>query len=164
MARLVFGFHSLCWSAVGELFSDANYRDNDCEGVVRRYPQMLSTVVKGRGTEGMVHFYIREFHAFVHGAKHKFDIFHDWGEVTGFTPDARRVFLKWGHERYEHNRRVCRGVHILIESTVVFLALGAVSSISTGYTKAYRQRRTFELERDRLLRHPSTEIIGAERG
>ena len=138
-------------------FTEATYRDADCEGVVRRYAQMLSTSVTGRGTEGMVHFYIREFHAFANDAKFKFDVFHDWGNLASFTPNARSVFLKWGHDRYDHNRRVCRGVHILIESTVVFLALGAVSSISSGYTKAYRQRRTFELERDRLLRNPSTE-------
>ena len=142
-----------------EPFTDVTYRDNDCEGTVRRYAHMLSTAVTGRGTEGMVHFYIREFHAFVNASKVRFDIFHDWGNLTGFTPDARRVFLRWGHERYEFNKRVCRGVHILVESTVVYLALGAVSSIASGYTKAYRQRRRVELERDRLLRHPSDEKI-----
>lgn len=138
---------------------DTVYRDAACEGIVRKWPQMLGTIVKGHGSEAMVHFYIREFHAYVNAATKRFDICHDWSALTGFDPEARRVFLKWGRDRNAFNRRVCRGVHVLVESTVVFLALEAAAAFTQGYFIAYRQRRTFELERDRLLRSPSTESI-----
>ncbi|MEO8874688.1 MAG: hypothetical protein ABI461_03795, partial [Polyangiaceae bacterium] len=106
-------------------YTETVYRDADGELVVRRYPQLLASYATGLGTEPMVHWYIREFHSFVDVAKRRIDIFHDWGNVTGFTPDSRRVFLQWGKERNDINRRLCRGVHILVESTLVFLALEA---------------------------------------
>jgi hypothetical protein len=140
-------------------FTESTYDDGQGRMVLRHYKQMLSCVVTGYATEAMVHWYIREFHAFLDGATHRLDIFHDWSGVTGFSTDARRVFLKWGRERNAFNRRMCRGVHILLESTLVFLALDAVTTFTRGYMTPYRSRRTFELERESFLRRPSTEPI-----
>lgn len=140
-------------------FTEGVYRENGGEVIVRRYPQLLASFATGLVTEPMVHWYIREFHAFADVATHRFDIFHDWGKIGSFTPDSRRVFLKWGKERNRVNRQLCRGVHILVESTFIYLAIEAASSFAGEYLTAYRNRQVFELERDRRLRIPSTELI-----
>ena len=142
-----------------EKFIESVYKDADGEGILHRWPQLLASFATGKATETLVHWYIREFHAFVDAAPRRVDIFHDWGKVTSFTHDARRVFLKWGADRNDINRRVCRGVHILVESTLIFLALEAARSFSGGYFTTYRERQAFELERDRRMRSPSTEEI-----
>jgi len=144
---------------VPDRFTETVYKDSEGELILRRWPQLIASFATGSGTEPMVHWYIREFHAFVDVAPRRIDIFHDWGKVTTFTSDARRVFLKWGQERNDINRRACRGVHILVESTLVFLALEAARSFASGYFTTYRQRATFEGERDLRLRAPSTEAI-----
>ena len=137
------------------------YDDGQGRVVLERHPQMLSSVVTGYATEAMVFWYIREFHAFADAATHRIDVFHDWAGITGFSADARRTFLKWGRERNAINRRVVRGVHILFESTLIVLALDAVTTFTRGYMTPYRSRRTFELERESFLRQPSTEPIAS---
>jgi hypothetical protein len=142
-----------------ESFTEVVYDDGRGRMAARRYPQMLSCVVSGYADESMVHWYIREFHAFLDALTRRSDIFHDWAAVTGFSPDARRIFLKWGRDRNDFNRRMCRSVNILVESTLLYLALEAAGTFTRGYMKAYRSRQTFELERDAHLRRPSDEPI-----
>ena len=143
------------------MISEATYDDGRGQIVARRHAHMLDCLVKGYAEEAMVHWYIREFHAFIDGAKRRFDVFHDWSEVTGFSSDARRVFLQWGRERNAFNRRVCRGVHILAPSALLYLALEAAAVFARGHMQVYRARRTFELEREAHLRRPSEEPIAS---
>jgi hypothetical protein len=136
------------------------YRDASGELVLRRVtPQLYTTTVKGAGCEAMVHWYVREFHVFTEAAVRKLDIFHDWGGVTTFTPEARRVFSTWAKERREQNPRVCRGVHTLVETTLAYLALEASGGFGRGYLQAYRDRQRFELEKDRAMRSPSSDPV-----
>ena len=140
-------------------YAETIYDDGRGRVVARRQAQMLWLVVSGYAEEAMVHWYVREFHAFVDALTRKGDIFHDWSGVTGFSADARRVFLKWGRERNAFNRSVCRGVHILADGALVYLALEAASTFTRGYMTAYRTRQKFDLERDAHLRRPSSEPI-----
>ena len=144
---------------MSDAFTESTYDDGRGRVVARRQAQLLLLVVNGYAEEAMVHWYIREFHAFADAITRKCDIFHDWSAVTGFSGDARRVFLKWGRERNAFNRRVCRGVHILADGALVYLALEAAATFTRGYMTAYRVRRTFDLEREAHLRRPSSEPI-----
>jgi len=144
---------------MGDAYTETTFDDGRGHVVARREAQMLTLVVRGYAEEAMVHWYIREFHAFLDGLTRKADVFHDWSAVTGFSSDARRVYLKWGRERNAFNRGVCRGVHVLADSTLVYLALEAASTFAGGYLTAYRSRRAFELEREAHLRKPSPEPI-----
>jgi hypothetical protein len=144
---------------MSDAYTEAVYDDGRGRVVARRQAQLFSLTVSGYAEEAMVHWYIREFHAFVDALTRKGDIFHDWSAVTGFSSDARRVFLKWGRERNTFNRSVCRGVHILADGALVYLALEAAATFTRGYMTAHRSRRTFELDRDARLRRPSTEPI-----
>jgi hypothetical protein len=141
--------------------SDLVFRDAHGEAIVHRLaPHLLATSLTGTASEAMVYWYFREFHVFVDGATRKVDIFHDWGKATGFHPDARRTFTVWAEERRELNRRSCRGVHTLVESTLLFLALEASSAYSrAAYRHTYRDRVSFEQERQKRVREPSTEAI-----
>jgi len=144
---------------MSDAYTETIYDDKRGRVVARRQAQLLWLVVSGYAEEPMVHWYTREFHAFVDGLARKCDIFHDWSAVTGFSGDARRVFLKWGRERNAYNRSVCRGVHILTDGALVYLALEAAATFTRGYMTAYRSRQTFDLERESHLRRPSTEPI-----
>lgn len=104
--------------------------------------QLLTTIVRGVGREAMVLEYIRLFHAFVDAAPGPVDIFHDWYEVTTFQPAARTTFAQWGRERRVKNARICRSVHVLVRSPIVFLALEA-GGIAKGYAHTHAGRGTF---------------------
>jgi hypothetical protein len=140
---------------------DQVYKDANAEAVVRfPSPQVLATVVTGEVRTPLVHWYIRLFHGFLDTATHRVDIFHDWGGVTGASPDARKAFTDWVNSRGDRNRVAIRHAHTLAESTLVYLALGAVNAFNpNGYATAYRNRETFERERARVLLSPSTERI-----
>ncbi len=143
------------------------YRESAGELVVRRMsPQLLATFAQGETSVAMVHWYIRAFHAFVDAAPRKVDIFHDFGRVTAFESRSRSTFAAWVSERKDMNERACRGVHILVESTLGFLATEVITSFTSSYTHAYRDRARFEQERQRLHLGPSTEPIvrGAAKG
>ena len=144
---------------MGDSFTESTYDDGRARVVSRREGQLLTFIVVGYAEEPLVHWYVREFHAFLHGLSRKGDVFHDWSGVTGFSSDARRVYLKWGRERNAFNRTVCRGVHVLADSTLVYLALEAAAVFAGGFLTAYRSRRAFELEREARLRKPSTEPV-----
>jgi hypothetical protein len=140
------------------------FRDGRGEGITRRLgPQLLATFISGEVGMPFVHWYFREFHAFVDSSTYKVDIFHDWGKITGIEPEARQQFTRWAEERRELNRRACRGIHTLVESTLMYLVLEASGAFSrANYRHAYRDRSAFERERDRMLVAPSTELM--ERG
>ena len=142
-----------------DAFNETVFDDGRGHALARREAQMLTIVVRGYAEEAMVHWYVRVFHAFVDSLSRKGDVFHDWTGVTGFSSNARGVFMKWGRERNAFNRSVCRGVHVLTEGTLVYLALEAASTFTRGYMTAYRTRRTFDLERESLSRRPSLDAI-----
>ncbi len=122
-------------------------------------PQLLALVVRGAAVEQMVEIYIRTYHAFVDQAPAKVDIFHDWSAVTSFSSETRTRFSNWTMERRAYNRLACRGVHLLVTSPMIYLALEAVSAFTRGYMHVYRDRQTFVLERDHAHRSPSHEPI-----
>ncbi len=141
--------------------ADLVYRDGDAEMVVSRMSkQLLATFVKGVVREPLVHFYIRAFHEFIDVAPAKIDIFHDWGGITSTTPEGRRAFTDWVNGRGGRNRAAIRSAHTLVESTLMYLTLGAVNVFDPrGYAIAYRDRVNFERERTKLLLTPSVERI-----
>ena len=139
---------------------EVRFKHEDGEGVVRILsPQMLTTEVKGTGSNEFVLLYIREFHAFLHTATRKFDLCHDWGGLTKIGPDARTTYTRWAEERRPRVQRSCRGIHILVESAIPLLALEVASVFAGKYLHVYRSRTLFEQERAQLLRSPSRELI-----
>ena len=137
------------------------FRDAHGHFIMRRPAfHLLSVTVHGVASEALVHAYLREFHAFAGGATHKVDIFLNWFGVTSYDPAARRTYSAWGEERRELNRRLCRGVHVLVGSTLVYLALEASGGLSkANYRHAYRDAQSFDHELQRCLRSPSTELV-----
>jgi hypothetical protein len=137
------------------------FRDSHGELIVRRpASQLLAVTAKGVASEPLVHRYFREFHAFVGSATRKVDVFLDWHGLTSYDPAARRTYTEWADERRELNRRVCRGVHVLVGSTLVYLALEASGGLSKSkYRHAYRDPKSFEHELQRCLRSPASELV-----
>lgn len=135
---------------------EVRFKDAGGEAVIRFLsPQLLATEVTGAASKEFVLLYIREFHAFLDRATRKFDVCHDWGKVTSVGPDVRSTYSSWAEQRRDRMPRSCRGVHILVESTITYLALEAGSMFARDYMHVYRSRTVFEQERALLLRTPS---------
>lgn len=74
-------------------------------------------------------------------------IFHDWEALTGYDPESRERLVKWVMTMRTH----IGGVHMLVGSRLIAMALSVANITMGGFIRGYTDRPAFEKERDRAI-------------
>lgn len=103
-----------------------SYRDATLEGQIwRPAPCILITRIRGHASAAALRFYThRAEQEMRHG---KLTVFHDWFDLTGYTPDARDELRHWGKL---HNDDFV-SVHYLVRSKVIAMLI-SVAALTLG--------------------------------
>lgn len=102
-------------------------------------PGVLLTRVTGHGTAALTRFYIQEARQAIerHG---KIQVFHDWSEVTSYSPEARDLIRAFG--KTNSDERVL--VRYLVSSKVLSMAIQTAGMVLGRDFESTTQRATFE--------------------
>jgi hypothetical protein len=74
--------------------------------------------------------------------------FHDWSEVAGYSPGARKLLT----DAVAAQRPRMRSVHILFSSRVLAMGISVANVVLGGYIKAYGDRESFRAAYEDALR------------
>ncbi len=74
--------------------------------------------------------------------------FHDWSEVSGYSPKARKVLT----DGVASLRPKMRSVHILFSSRLLAMGISVANAVLGGYIKAYGDRQSFDAAYGKALR------------
>lgn len=79
----------------------------------------------------------------------KVEVFHDWAGITGYTAEVRSTYTRWSKSHVER----LGGVHVLIRSRMVAMAVTLVSAAVGGVISAHHDRIAFDkLRAEAILR------------
>lgn len=71
----------------------------------------------------------------------KLELVNDWYGLSGYEPGARRVLERWTAD----NRASLTGIHVLVSSKLVAMAISVSNLVTGGATTSYTDRASFEL-------------------
>lgn len=97
------------------------------------------TRLRGRVDESIVHAYARRADLAL-GRGLRLSVFHDWAEVDGYDPEARRAYRDWGAQ---HRDAFAARVY-LIRSKILSMALSAAAVALRIDVTVHARREAFD--------------------
>ena len=102
-------------------------------------PGVLATRVTGHGTAALSRFYIQEARRALERYG-KIRVFHDWAEVTSYSPEARDLIRAFGKTNTDQEVQV----RYLVSSKVLSMAIQTAGMILGRDFESTTQRATFD--------------------
>ncbi|WP_050428892.1 hypothetical protein [Chondromyces crocatus] len=112
-------------------------------------PGVLYTRAEGQADLECAQHAMQAFDRVAAATTEKVAVFHDWEGITAYTAEVRSTYTKWSKGHVER----LAGVHILIRSRMVAMAVTLVSAAVGGVITAHYDRNAFEkLRAETILR------------
>ena len=103
-------------------------------------PGVLYTRASGHATLEAAHHAMRAFDRLAALTVEKIEAFHDWEGITGYDAEVRSEYTRWSKSHVER----LGGVHVMVRSRLVAMAVTLVSAAVGGKIYAYNDRSAFE--------------------
>lgn len=114
--------------------------------ICRPKPDVVVERASGRGELGGVRMLIKNLDPIMASGV-RLSIFGDWSKMDGYDAEARQALMDWTLA----NQRRLAGIHLLVSSRLVAMAVSVANLATSGVTKAYTDRARWQAELDKAL-------------